>query len=114
MWRESAMLYAAIYTLAGAPEEVSRQEAIIPSKRWEAWREGIEDYTYLHMLRELMDRAPPSDHVIEARKTLDAAVQRVLDEPDNLACADQYRHKVMKAIMALSTDTNPKATTAIQ
>ena len=36
--------YAVIYD--GDPEE------LIPSKRWEAWREGVEDYTYLWMLRE--------------------------------------------------------------
>lgn len=109
MWRESAMLYAAIYTLDGAPEEVSRKEAIIPSKRWEAWREGIEDYTYLYMLRELIDGAPPSDRVAEARKTLEAAVQQVLDDPQNLARADQYRHEVTKTIIALSADPKLRA-----
>jgi len=36
--------YAVIYD--DDPEE------LIPSKRWEAWREGVEDYTYLWMLRE--------------------------------------------------------------
>ena len=105
MWRESAMLYAAIYTLEGAPEDISREEAIIPSKRWEAWREGIEDYTYLYMLRELIERAPPSDRAVEAQQTLDAAVQRVLDEPENLQLANRHRHKVLKAIMALQAAT---------
>jgi hypothetical protein len=36
--------YSTVYD--GDPSE------LIPSRRWEAWREGVEDYTYLWMLRQ--------------------------------------------------------------
>ncbi|NPV47202.1 MAG: DUF4091 domain-containing protein [Armatimonadetes bacterium] len=36
--------YAVVY--GGDPDE------LIPSRRWEAWREGTEDYTYLAMLKQ--------------------------------------------------------------
>lgn len=39
--------YAVVYD--GDPDE------LIPSVRWEAWREGTEDYTYLWMLQEAVE-----------------------------------------------------------
>ncbi|MBM3477054.1 MAG: hypothetical protein FJX75_27620 [Armatimonadetes bacterium] len=55
--------YAVVY--GGDPAE------LVPSRRWEAWREGTEDYTYLWMLR----RARPSSPL------LDAGVAGLLAEP---------------------------------
>ena len=101
MWHESSWLYPVIYTHVGAPKDVSRNEAIIPSKRWEAWREGIEDYTYLFMLRDLIKRSEPSPQTIQARKTLASAVQQVLSEPEDLTRAEEQRRKILKTMMAL-------------
>ncbi|MDD5697789.1 MAG: DUF4091 domain-containing protein [Victivallaceae bacterium] len=44
-----------IYLGSQAPFKTSEQ--IIPSKRWEAWREGIEDWDYLQLLNDLIIRA---------------------------------------------------------
>ncbi|HJN18140.1 MAG TPA: hypothetical protein QGH10_21755, partial [Armatimonadota bacterium] len=103
MWHESPWAYAAVYTLDGAPEDVSRAEAIIPSKRWEAWREGIEDYTHLHVLRSLIDQhgQPSSDQVTEAQEVLETAIQTVLTDPDDITRADAHRERVLRAIVAL-------------
>ena len=101
MWHESGWGYPVIYTLEGAPEEISRQEAIIPSKRWEAWREGIEDYTYLYLLQELIESSPPSESVTEARHLLATAVQEVLDDPADLTRADRHRQKILEALRGL-------------
>lgn len=90
-----------IYTLDGAPEGISRNEAIIPSKRWEAWREGVADYTYLYTLRELTASSPPCDRVTEARKTLQTAVEEVLGNPKDLTLADEHRQKVLRAVATL-------------
>ena len=46
LWQHSGLDYNVIYTREGAPDNVSRAEAIIPSRRWEAWREGIEDWHF--------------------------------------------------------------------
>jgi len=95
--------YGVIYTLKGAPPNVSRSEPIIPSKRWEAWREGVEDYTYLHMLREQTDRAGPGapHKIAAAKKILNAAVTTVLSHPNDVTLAAKQRQKVLSAIMSL-------------
>ena len=86
--------FSVIYTLKGAPEGTSRAEPIIPSKRWEAWREGVEDYVYLHMLRERMGAA-------KAKVAIDAALRDVLGDPDDVSRADRQRRKVLSALAGL-------------
>lgn len=93
-----------IYTLEGAPEGVSRSESIIPSKRWEAWREGVEDYTYLYMLQELIDTSPWSAKIDETQKILDDAVDKVLSDPENTALADVQREKILRTIVTLRSE----------
>lgn len=104
-WQESPDGYAAIYTLAGAPDGVSRSEKIIPSRRWEAWREGVEDYTWLHMLRQLVSRRQTSGRnspaMTQAAGVLSRAVPDVLEKPDNSRLADQYKREILEAITAL-------------
>ena len=103
MWKDGSFLYAVIYTLTGAPEDVSRAEKIIPSKRWEAWREGVEDYTYLFMLRERIEanRAKPQmrDQVEAGQTILDAAVKAVVNDPEDLSRADENRRRVLQALV---------------
>jgi hypothetical protein len=70
--------YAVVY--GGDPDE------LIPSRRWEAWREGTEDYTYLWMLRQ----ARPGSSLLDASvaellagpspEALEAVRSRVLQE----------------------------------
>jgi hypothetical protein len=48
--------YGVIYSSAQAPID-THGEHIIPSRRWEAWREGVEDYQYLITLKDSIDRA---------------------------------------------------------
>lgn len=92
-----------IYTLKGAPPHVTRADPIIPSKRLEAWREGVEDYTYLHLLREQTRRAgsDAGSNVAEARAILDAAVTNVVSHPDDVTLADTERRRVLSALMSL-------------
>ena len=103
MWKDGSFLYAVIYTLTGAPEDVSRAEKIIPSKRWEAWRDGVEDYTYLFMLRERIEanRAKPQmrDQVEAGQTILDAAVKAVVNDPEDLSRADENRRRVLQALV---------------
>lgn len=46
-------------------------EELIPSRRWEAWREGTEDYTYLWLLQQRAGRSPVRD----------AQVAKLLEKP---------------------------------
>lgn len=105
MWdaqRETTFQHAMIYRLAGAPEDVSRAEKIIPSRRWEARREGVEDDAYLRMLRELIaehrDDPGLAKAVEEGQQARDAAVKTVLGHPEQTEQADRQREKVLEAI----------------
>ena len=57
------------------------QDAIITSKRWEAAREGIEDYEILFLLKELIrqteDAGYSSDTLNDARQILSKTPQSV-------------------------------------
>jgi hypothetical protein len=107
LWHESALLYAVIYTPVGAPPGISTAESIIPSRRWEAWREGVEDYVYLDALRRAIATAErdkrPQPQVQAARETLAAAIREVLAAPADLARAERHRQQVMSAIVSLET-----------
>jgi len=92
--------YAVIYTLKGAPEDVSRAEPIIPSKRWEAWREHVEDYVYLHMLKtaSAAERSDPPVPAAQARAELEAALADVLTDPEDVTRADRRRQRVLRLL----------------
>jgi len=61
-------------------------EELVPSKRWEAWREGFEDYEYLVMLDKELKRLENSidPNVKRARGFLDEMPQRVFESEDPL------------------------------
>ena len=52
--------YALIYYSKDAPSDITRAEEIIPSRRWEAIREGSEDYEYLYQLQKTINDAKES------------------------------------------------------
>ena len=91
--------------LPDCPPEVTTQELIVPGKRWEATREGVEDYAYLHMLRSLIDEAslPPDSSILQdAEDTLANWTETVLDFSD-VDFASQAKVDIMEAIVALSS-----------
>jgi hypothetical protein len=59
-------------------------ENIIPSRRWEAWREGVEDYQYLYELQLAINKIRVKDAKTaeKVQKILDDQVNRVLSNPD--------------------------------
>ncbi|HPC18334.1 MAG TPA: PQQ-binding-like beta-propeller repeat protein [Candidatus Hydrogenedentes bacterium] len=59
--------------------ETNRQ--ITPSRRWEADRDGVEDYRALHVLREAIAKARAIGHAAEAQKAqalMDEAVEQLI------------------------------------
>ncbi len=90
--------YAVIYTLTGAPEDVSRAEAIIPGKRWEAWREGIEEWIYLSMLEQA---SADRDDAENQRAWLAATVAEVLGEPADTSRAAHARAEMLARLAAM-------------
>jgi hypothetical protein len=85
--------YAVVYT--------DHRETYIPSRRWEAWREGVDDFRALTLLRSLCDQA--EEKKIDAaseRQLLSAAVENVLQarDPDTI---ERERVHVMTAAAKL-------------
>ncbi len=80
----------------------------ISSVRWEATREGAEDYKYLLLLRQAIARAGEAGKT-EAAKTaqgaLDAAVQATLAQAGDSGTADRQRRAVLDALLDVSAAT---------
>ena len=71
--------YAVIYEGATGP---------VPSVRWEAWRQGIQDYRYVEWVRKLADECGDADLAGRARSTAERAISEVLSNKDK-ATADR-------------------------
>lgn len=98
--------YSIIYDAQSAPAQVSRKEAQIPSRRWEAWRDGVEDYAYLFMLKNAITKAGQSGKdsqvLANARSILDNSVKNVLDNPDNIDVYNNAKMSILRAIIELN------------
>ena len=95
--------YAVVYdpNQEYAPPGVSKQELVIPGKRWEATREGVEDYAYLYMLRQAIKNASPED-AAKAKKLLDSCVEKVLKDENNPSLAEKAKKQILKELVKLS------------
>ncbi|MBD3293537.1 MAG: hypothetical protein GF393_11475 [Armatimonadia bacterium] len=89
--------YGVIYTLTGAPEDVTRAETIIPGKRWEAWREGVEDWCWLHAFDRAAQDRPDAD---TQRAWLAEIVAEVLAASDDPGHAARARERVLRRMAA--------------
>jgi hypothetical protein len=86
---------------------------IISTKHWEAFREGIEDYCYLHLLREEITSAVKAGKDTRyAQKLLDKCVNDVLENTENKQksiCT--YRSMLAEEIMRLRRTLTEKKKT---
>ena len=89
-----------------APPGISKKELVVPGKRWEATREGVEDYVYLYMLREAIqaaeERGVQGTALEQARTVLREGPRRVLADAEDHARADAEKEQVIKAIVGLA------------
>lgn len=80
-------------------------EPLIPSRRWEAWREGVEDYEYLHTLDSLIRRARDLQLSIElwkkAESVLEESVTEVLANEDDADRVYEARRRLTDEIRKL-------------
>jgi hypothetical protein len=95
--------YAVVFdaTLEGTPPEVSKQELIVPGKRWEATREGVEDYAYLYLLKQALEQASP-EAAANAKALLASSVENVVNNMDNPLLADEAKRQIIETILELS------------
>ena len=78
-------------------------ENIIPSRRWEAWREGVEDYQYLFELQQAINKVRTKDPQMakEAQLTLNQQVNRVLNSQNDSSVVYDAREILSDTLMIL-------------
>ncbi|MDD2707288.1 MAG: sugar-binding protein [Verrucomicrobiae bacterium] len=94
-----------VYLRKYAPPEVSQKEAVIPSKRWEAWREGMEDYMYLDILQKALAQAETKNTepslIREGQTLLKDEAAKTATEKQDLELADKTIERAMTLIEKL-------------
>ena len=102
---EGGLHYGVVYYAKDAPDGVTRTEPIIPSRRWEAFREGTEDFEYLHRLQQTIAaarRTPPEPSACDrAAAVLRNAVRAVLEAPADPSRYDSARQSLTQTIIEL-------------
>jgi outer membrane protein assembly factor BamB len=80
-------------------------EKPIPSKRWEACREGVQDYTYLWLLRSAVEKAEKagqtSADLDRAKRLLDEAAPELIARNMDYDLLMQYRAEIADLIERL-------------
>ncbi|MDK1030178.1 MAG: hypothetical protein QGD96_12750, partial [Anaerolineae bacterium] len=94
--------YDVIYGQANSPVDTSG-EKIIPSRRWESWREGIEDYEYLVQLKRAIEEVRKSDEKAaeQAESVLVSQVQRVVTNREDADLVYEARKTISKTLLEL-------------
>jgi len=83
-------------------------ENIVSSRRWEAWREGVEDYQYLYELQQATNKAKTKEPQMArtARETLERQVNRVLNNPHDSSVVYDARKVLSDALLKLTSRQN--------
>lgn len=94
--------YGAVYSSYGSPVD-THGEKVVPSRRWEAWREGIEDYEYLYKLQQVINRVRNSNptEANEAQRILDDQVKYVLEKEHECNLVYRVREKLTETVLKL-------------
>jgi len=84
------------------------RESIVPSRRWEAWREGVEDYQYLFELQRAIKKIKMKDPktAADAQKILDEQVDSVLNNQHNSSVVYTAREILSGTLQLLAAETN--------
>ena len=84
-----------------APPGLSKKELVVTGKRWEATREGIEDYVYLRLLKDRVETAGGKvapGVLAAAKKVLAESPKTVLGDLKNSALADRAKEDILKIL----------------
>ena len=93
---------------AGASPVPDLGENIVPSRRWEAWREGVEDYQYLYELQQEINkvRTKNPQAAKEAQQVLDSQVDRVLNNQADSDIVYNAREILSDTLLKLTNQVN--------
>jgi len=92
-----------VYGGRGSPEP-GLAENIVPSRRWEAWREGVEDYQYLFEVQKAIDLISTENLEIakQTQKSLKATVDYVLRNSHDCDAVYQARRKLTQILLEVN------------
>jgi len=92
-----------VYGKGGSPVS-GLLENIVPSRRWEAWREGVEDYQYLYEVQKAIDLIGTENpaRAKQAQKSLKAAVDYVLRNSRDCNAVYQARRELTKILLEVN------------
>ena len=93
--------FGVVYPVDGCPVSCA-DDALIPSRRWEAWREGIEDFEYLVRTRAAVDaarRAGRSRDAARAQRVLDRAVRQVVRNSGDASAVYRARRELVEELL---------------
>jgi hypothetical protein len=94
--------YGVVYGGSESPVNTGG-EIIIPSRRWEAWREGIEDYVYLQQLQEAIEKLRRTDptRANQYQQFIANQVEEVLRNPRDCRLVYKARHEISHILVQL-------------
>jgi len=94
--------YTVIYGANKSPVD-THGEKIVPSRRWEAWREGIEDYEYLAQLQKAIDQTSRFDSraAAKAQAILNSQVARVVNNRSDTEAVYSARQIITETLLRL-------------
>lgn len=98
--------YNVVYKQYNSPVD-TRGERFIPSRRWEAFREGIEDYQYLSELKKMiaLNISANPQKAKQAQQILDSQVDHVLQNNGDPDIVYQARKKIAEILSGLIVES---------
>jgi len=92
-----------VYGRGGSPVP-GLLENIVPSRRWEAWREGVEDYQYLYEVQKAIDLIGTKNpaRAKQTQKSLKATVDYVLRNSRDCDAVYQARRELTKILLEVN------------
>jgi len=89
-----------VYGSRGSPVP-GPSENIVPSRRWEAWREGVEDYQYLFEVQKAINSISNKKPEIakQAQQSLKSTVDYVLRNSSDCNAVYQARRELTKILL---------------
>lgn len=95
-------------SLQGAPEQLLPGEYVIPTKRWEGYREGMEEFYYLDMLEKQIRKNPSSPLGRKALALINEALKEVCGNQDvSSEITTKYKKKFLEMLICFDSDTLP-------
>jgi hypothetical protein len=97
--------YGVVYGSAKSPVNTGG-ENIVPSRRWQAWREGIEDYEYLWQMQKAVEkiRITEPNKANQIQQFIKNQVDKVLENPDDCDMVYKAREELTHTLIQLKNE----------